>query len=99
MAAQLDDGARLLTAEGLGRDALGGRLQRAFDERGAVQCGYCSPGVLVGSYALLKAKPAPSAAEVRQALAGNLCRCTGYTKILEAVAVAAHGDGAEEDTP
>lgn len=99
MAAQLNDGARLLTAEGLGRDALGVHLQRAFDERGAVQCGYCSPGVLVGSYALLKANPSPSAAEIRQALAGNLCRCTGYTKILEAVEVAAHSEGAEEDSP
>ncbi len=88
MAAQLDHGARILTAEGLTHNELGDRLQRAFGEGGAVQCGYCTPGVLIGSYALLQANPAPSPEQVRAALAGNLCRCTGYTKILEAVTVA-----------
>lgn len=64
-------------------------LQRAFAELGAAQCGYCTPGILLTAEALLAANPAPDRDAIRAALAGNLCRCTGYTKILEAVELAA----------
>jgi len=60
-------------------------VQRAFVEAGAVQCGFCTPGLIVSTYALLKRNPEPSDHEVREALSGNICRCTGYGKILEAV--------------
>ena len=63
-------------------------LQRAFNDTGALQCGFCQPGMLMSSYALLKKKKQPSREEIKQALAGNLCRCTGYTQILEAVEAA-----------
>ncbi len=65
-------------------------VQRAFVEAGAVQCGFCTPGLVVATYALLRENPEPTEAEVREALSGNLCRCTGYGKILEAVQRAAH---------
>jgi aerobic carbon-monoxide dehydrogenase small subunit len=60
-------------------------IQRAFVDAGAVQCGFCTPGLIVATYALLKRNPEPSDHEVREALSGNICRCTGYGKILEAV--------------
>ncbi|MDA8039811.1 MAG: 2Fe-2S iron-sulfur cluster-binding protein, partial [Actinomycetota bacterium] len=60
-------------------------LQRAFMRSGALQCGYCTPGMILAAKALLDANPAPSREEIRQALAGNLCRCTGYASIIEAV--------------
>ena len=60
-------------------------VQRAFVDAGAVQCGFCTPGLVVATYALLKRNPEPSDKEVREALSGNICRCTGYGKILEAV--------------
>jgi len=60
-------------------------VQRAFVEAGAVQCGFCTPGLIVATYALLKRNPEPSDHEVREALSGNICRCTGYGKILQAV--------------
>ncbi len=87
-AAQLEDGATLLTAEGLGREPLGRALQESFAEGGAVQCGYCTPGVLLGAYALLGEEPQPGEERIRGALAGHLCRCTGYSKIVEAVEAA-----------
>jgi aerobic-type carbon monoxide dehydrogenase small subunit (CoxS/CutS family) len=64
-------------------------LQTAFAELGAAQCGYCTPGILLTAMALLKAQPAPGRQEIKAALAGNLCRCTGYIKILDAVELAA----------
>jgi aerobic-type carbon monoxide dehydrogenase small subunit (CoxS/CutS family) len=82
-------GRHIKTVEGM---ADGGRLhplQQAFAELGAAQCGYCTPGILLTAEALLEDNPAPSRDEVRAALAGNLCRCTGYTKILDAVELAA----------
>ena len=66
-------------------------VQRAYVEAGAVQCGFCTPGLIVATEALLRANPEPSEAEVREALAGNICRCTGYGRILEAVQRAAKG--------
>jgi carbon-monoxide dehydrogenase small subunit len=79
----------ITTVEGL---AEGGRLhplQQAFAELGAAQCGYCTPGILLTAKALLAAEPTPTRRRIREALAGNLCRCTGYTKILDAVELAA----------
>jgi len=83
------EGRRITTVEGM---ATGGRLhplQQAFAELGAAQCGYCTPGILLTATALLAGRPSPTRQEVREALAGNLCRCTGYTKILDAVELAA----------
>jgi carbon-monoxide dehydrogenase small subunit len=88
-AAQLEDGAELLTAEGLGDHPRGRALQQAFADGGAVQCGYCTPAMLLGGFALLEEIPHPSAQQVREHLAGHLCRCTGYTKIVGAVRKAA----------
>jgi len=83
------EGAEIVTVEGL---AGGGELhpvQRAFVETGAVQCGFCTPGLVVATHDLLEREPRPSDAQIREALAGNLCRCTGYEKILDAVRLAA----------
>ena len=90
LAARLD-GRRLTTIEGLGNPRTGepDKLQDAFARLGAVQCGYCTPGLLLAAHALLADNAAPTEADVRRALAGNLCRCTGYVKIVEAVLTAA----------
>jgi aerobic-type carbon monoxide dehydrogenase small subunit (CoxS/CutS family) len=84
-------GRELVTVEGLEVDGRLDRLQTAFAELGAAQCGFCTPGMLLSAKALLAERPAPTEDEVREALAGNLCRCTGYTKIVEAVLAAAPG--------
>lgn len=83
------DGKEVLTVEGLSRDHTLHPIQRAFVEKGAVQCGFCTPGFIMSTYALLKENPNPSDEEIKTALEGNLCRCTGYVKILEAVHYAA----------
>lgn len=92
------EGCEVVTVEGLGGvDPEGDRLhpvQAAFVETGAVQCGFCTPGLIVATHDLLRRNPGPSDAEIREALAGNLCRCTGYEKILDAVRLAAAGTGA-----
>ena len=77
------------TVEGVGEGDELHPVQRAFVESGAVQCGFCTPGLIVASHDLLHRNPRPSDAEIREALAGNLCRCTGYEKILDAVRLAA----------
>ncbi len=82
-------GRAITTVEGLARGAQLHPLQQAFAELGAAQCGYCTPGILLASKALLDVNRRPSRDEIREALAGNLCRCTGYMKILEAVELAA----------
>jgi aerobic-type carbon monoxide dehydrogenase small subunit (CoxS/CutS family) len=79
----------ITTVEGLARGGSLHPLQQAFVELGAAQCGYCSPGFLLAAEALLQANPRPRRAEIAEALAGNLCRCTGYLKIFEAVELAA----------
>jgi carbon-monoxide dehydrogenase small subunit len=79
------DGANVLTVEGLGADGKLHPLQEAFADLGAAQCGYCTPAILVTAKALLDQNPRPSRDEIRQALSGNLCRCTGYLQIFEAV--------------
>jgi len=82
-------GRDVLTIEGLGRDGRLHPLQQAFIDHGAVQCGYCIPAMILSAKAYLDEHPAPTEAEVREALAGNLCRCTGYQKIADAVLAAA----------
>jgi carbon-monoxide dehydrogenase small subunit len=82
-------GRDIRTVESLGTPERPHPVQRAFAEAGAVQCGFCTPGLIVSTVALLRANPEPSDAEIREALAGNICRCTGYGKILEAVRMAA----------
>jgi aerobic-type carbon monoxide dehydrogenase small subunit (CoxS/CutS family) len=79
----------ITTVEGLSKQGQAHPLQVAFAELGAAQCGYCTPGFLVTAKALLDENPAPSRAEIAQALSGNICRCTGYVKIFEAVELAA----------
>ena len=83
------EGADVLTIEGLARDGELHPLQNAFIDYGAVQCGFCIPGIILAAKALLDANPHPTTDEIRQGIAGNLCRCTGYTKIVEAIAAAA----------
>ncbi len=81
--------AEILTVEGMSGPGGLHPLQQAFAELGAAQCGYCTPGILLTAKALLEAAPRPTRDGIRAALAGNLCRCTGYTKILDAVELAA----------
>ena len=86
---QLADGTEILTIEGVEKKRLGRLIQQAFVECGAVQCGFCIPGMVVSSYALLGKNPKPSTKAIREGLSGNLCRCTGYSKIFAAVKLAA----------
>ncbi|WP_026328538.1 (2Fe-2S)-binding protein [Streptomyces sulphureus] len=105
VAAGQAEGSEVLTVEGLAdfaRQRSGepepdqlSPVQEAFNRAGAVQCGFCTPGLLVAADELLERNPLPSDAEIREALAGNLCRCTGYEKILDAVRLAARGAGEE----
>jgi carbon-monoxide dehydrogenase small subunit len=84
------DGCAVTTIEGLARpDGTPGALQDAFCEAHAMQCGYCTPGMIIASHALLASNPAPTEAEIRDAIGGNLCRCTGYQQIVDAVQLAA----------
>lgn len=83
------DGASITTVEGLAKEGTLSNLQKAFVDEGGVQCGFCTPGILISSYALLERNPNPSDAEIREALLGNLCRCTGYVRIISAVKKAA----------
>jgi len=83
------EGRAITTIEGMAAGSDLHPLQVAFAELGAAQCGYCTPGILLSARSLLEENPRPTRQEIREALAGNLCRCTGYTKILEAVELAA----------
>jgi aerobic-type carbon monoxide dehydrogenase small subunit (CoxS/CutS family) len=83
------EGRSIATVEGMAQDGMLHPLQQAFAELGAAQCGYCTPGILLTAQALLDEVPTPTREQVKVALAGNLCRCTGYTKILDAVELAA----------
>ena len=84
------EGCSVTTIEGLSQpDGTPGALQDAFCEAHALQCGYCTPAMIIASHALLESNPAPTEAEIRDAIGGNLCRCTGYQQIVEAVQLAA----------
>jgi 4-hydroxybenzoyl-CoA reductase subunit gamma len=83
------EGSRVETIETLAAHGRMSRLQRAFHEKLGTQCGFCTPGMIMAAEALLRRNPAPSEAQIREALSGNLCRCTGYVKIIEAVQSAA----------
>ena len=85
------DGREVTTIEGLAKDGELNPVQEAFVKNYAFQCGYCTPGMVITSQALLKENPHPSEAEIRKALAGNLCMCTGYVQIVDAVKEAAKG--------
>lgn len=89
VAAGQADGREVRTVEGLAQGEDLHPVQEAFRECGAVQCGFCTPGLLVAAHDLLERTPDPTDAEIREALAGNLCRCTGYEKIMDAVRQAA----------
>jgi len=78
-------GARVETIENLAREGRMSRLQQAFHDKLGTQCGFCTPGMIMAAEALLRRNPDPSEAQIREALAGNLCRCTGYVKIIESV--------------
>ncbi len=84
LAAQVD-GHSIVTIEGLASDNKTTALQQAFVEEGAIQCGYCTPGMILAAEALLRNKPEPTEEEIREGISGNLCRCTGYKKIIQAV--------------
>ncbi len=86
-------GRDIVTIEGLEQNGELDRLQQAFLDAGAIQCGYCTPGMIMATKALLLKNPSPTVAEIREAMAGNLCRCTGYKKIEEAVQLAAEQGG------
>jgi carbon-monoxide dehydrogenase small subunit len=83
------DGREVLTVEGLAQGGALHPLQQGFWDQHGLQCGYCTPGMLLTSYAMLKHTPEPSEADIREGLAGNLCRCTGYQNIVKAVQQAA----------
>jgi carbon-monoxide dehydrogenase small subunit len=89
VAAGQAEGSDVRTVEGLASGDQLAPIQRAFLKAGAVQCGFCTPGLLIAAHDLLERQAEPSDAEIREALAGNLCRCTGYEKIMEAVRLAA----------
>jgi carbon-monoxide dehydrogenase small subunit len=83
------NGAEIVTVEGLAKDGVLDPVQQAIIDHGGVQCGFCTPGMLISARALLDRNPEPSQAQIREALVGNLCRCTGYLRIIEAVQEAA----------
>jgi len=84
------EGARIVTVEGLAKDGKLSKLQNTIINAGGVQCGFCTPGMLISATALLNRNPDPTETEIREALVGNLCRCTGYFRIVEAVKEAAN---------
>lgn len=88
-AGQVPDGANVTTVEGLEKTPGGRLLQAAYADKGAAQCGFCIPGMIVSSYAMLSRDPSTDPARIREAHAGNICRCTGYEKIVEAIQSAA----------
>ena len=97
--AQAVEGRDVSTVEGMADGATLHPLQQAFVELGAAQCGYCTPGVLLAAEALLETTPAPTRDEIKLALSGNLCRCTGYVKIYEAIELAAARMAGEQKAP
>ena len=92
------DGRDVLTIEGLATMERLHPIQKAFEDKGSLQCGFCGPGVILAAKALLDEIPNPTVQEIRDGLAGNLCRCTGYTKMIEAVQVIARGTASGQAT-
>ncbi|NIV29560.1 MAG: 2Fe-2S iron-sulfur cluster binding domain-containing protein [Anaerolineae bacterium] len=90
------NGREVLTVEGLAPQGQLSPLQEAFVEHNAVQCGFCTPGMLMSAHALLERNPDPTEEEIKQALVGNLCRCTGYVRIIQAIRSAADQDAGAE---
>ena len=90
------EGCEVLTIEGLAEDRIADVIKACFIEEGAVQCGFCTPGFILSAYALLLKNPSPTREEIREALAGNLCRCTGYIQIVNAVERAAAECGVQK---
>jgi len=88
------DGAEIVTVEGLAHDDQLTPLQEAFAEHNAVQCGFCTPGMLISAHALLERNPHPTEEEIKEAMVGNLCRCTGYLRVIQAIETAAEKGGA-----
>ena len=97
LAAELD-GKSVLTAEGLAQDGKLHPLQEAFLEAGAVQCGYCTPGMLMSAVALLSTYPHPTRDQIRKEMEGNICRCTGYARIADAILLAVDKMDAQKET-
>lgn len=95
LAGQLE-GSEVLTIEGLEKDGVLDVVQEAFVEEGAIQCGYCTPGMIMSVKALLMRVPNPTPEEIKEAIEGNICRCTGFHKILEAVHTAVQKEGLHE---
>lgn len=93
MLASQASGREVLTIEGLATVDRLHPIQKVFEDLGALQCGFCGPGVIMSAKALLDENPKPTVQEIRDGLAGNLCRCTGYTKMIEAIQLAATGAG------
>lgn len=89
------DGHEVRTVEGLSVDGEPSPLQQAFVEHNAVQCGFCTPGMLISAHALLERDPHPTEEAIKEAIVGNLCRCTGYVRIIDAIQDAAAGQGGE----
>ena len=89
MLAAQADGAEIQTVEGLDENGELGSIQRAFHEHHGLQCGYCTPGLLMSATALLKENPSPSEAEIRRGIRGNVCRCTGYVNVVKSIEAAA----------
>lgn len=84
-------GLEIVTAEGLARNGALDPVQRAFVDSGAIQCGFCTPGLAIAARALLDENPRPTVEQIREAVSGNICRCSGYVKIVEAIETAARG--------
>src|SRR5690242_21886897 len=93
------DGGEITTIEGLAQNGELHPMQKAFHENHALQCGYCTPGMIMSAVDLLRENPSPSEAEIREGLSGNLCRCTGYQNIVRAVQAAANGSAAPASSP
>ena len=100
MLAAQADGCEVTTIEGLAApDGTLHPMQKAFHENHALQCGFCTPGMIMSAVDLLRENPSPSEAEIREGMSGNLCRCTGYQNIVRAVQAAANGSGAPASSP
>jgi len=93
------DGKDVITIEGVAKEGKLDKIQQAFVEEGAIQCGYCIPGMILMTKSLLSEKPAPSESDIREYLRGNLCRCTGYMNIIRAIQKAAGGNRSPNRQP